>query len=96
MGSGYVQDNDKIKMVEKYAKEFGFTKITCSPGSTTFIRMNEENNEGFNPYSILTYSHGLDYVKFSTGKNVEKFKIGDLSLGILESTCVHRIKNDKV
>ena len=26
---------------------------------------------------------------------IEKFKIGDLSLGVLESTCIHRAKNDK-
>ena len=72
---------------------FGFTRITYSPGSTTYIRMNDKNSDY--QFSTLTYSHGLDYVKFSSGEKVEKFKIGDLTLGVLNSICIHEIKNDK-
>ena len=92
MSSGYIIDNDKERLVEKYAKEFGFTRITYSPGSTTYIRMNESEEKDLYPFSILKYNHGMDYVNFSSGDKTEKFKIGDLSLGILENTCIHEAR----
>jgi hypothetical protein len=91
LASGYVSDIETIRIIEQYAKEFGYTRLTYGSGKTTYVRMNNKK-DGYYPSTTLVYSHGLDYVKFYTDKKMEKFKISDLALGILENVCIHRIK----
>ena len=91
MASGYVSDIETIRIIEQYAKEFGYTRLTYGSGKTTYIRMNN-TKEGYYPETTLVYSHGLDYIKFYTGEKMEKFKISDLELGILEDVCIHQAK----